>query len=68
MRGTGMATKRSAQKPTPSTIAKLMIDITPVIVNWLVTVNGCTPVSANGMVPTKLANRMKMKAVNTHGM
>ena len=31
------------QKPTPSTIAKLMIDITPVTVNWLVTVNGWAP-------------------------
>ena len=29
------------QKPTPSTIAKLISDMTPVKVNWLVTVNGC---------------------------
>ena len=31
------------QKPTTSTIAKLMIAITPVMVNWLVTVKGWAP-------------------------
>src|SRR5690606_23654724 len=55
------------QKPTPSTIAKLMIDSMPVMVNWLVTVNGCAPRIANGIAPIQLAARMKMNAVNTHG-
>ena len=45
-----------------------MIDIAPVTVNWLVTVNGCPPgTTANGIAPRILANSMKMKAVNTHG-
>ena len=56
------------QKPTPSTIAKLTIDSTPVTVNWLVTVKGCAPGTIpNGIAPMTLANRMKVKAVNTHG-
>ncbi len=56
------------QKPTPSTIAKLISDITPVTVNWLVTVNGWAPgITPNGIAPIKLANRMKMNAVKTHG-
>ena len=45
-----------------------MIAITPVMVNWLVTVNGWTPGSTpNGIIPIRLANRMKMKTVNTQG-
>src|SRR5690242_10238289 len=56
------------QKPTISTIAKLVSDIVPVTENWLVTVNGCPPGTiANGIAPRMLANRMKVKAVNTQG-
>src|SRR5438270_4579862 len=56
------------QKPTPSTIAKLISDITPVKVNWLVTVNGCAwRMTPKGILPIKLANSRKMNAVNTHG-
>ena len=60
--------KPCRQKPTISTIEKLMIAITPVIVNWLVTVNGWTPgITPNGIIPIRLANRMNMKMVNTQG-
>ena len=60
--------KPCRQKPTTSTIEKLMIASTPVIVNWLVTVNGWTPgITPNGIMPIRLANRMKMKIVNTQG-
>ena len=56
------------QKPTPSTIAKLMIDIVPVTVNWLVTVNGCAPGTiAERHRADPVGERMNMKAVNTHG-
>ena len=45
-----------------------MIAITPVTVNWLVTVKGWTPgMIPNGIMPIRLANRMKMKTVNTQG-
>ena len=45
-----------------------MIAITPVTVNWLVTVNGWTPgTTPNGIMPIRFANRMNMKTVNTHG-
>ena len=60
--------KPCLQKPTISTIEKLMIAITPVTVNWLVTVNGCDAgPSANGIMPSRFANRMNMKTVNTQG-
>ena len=52
-------------KPTISTIEKLMIASTPVMVNWLVTVNGWTPTSATGIMPMKLANRMNMNSEKT---
>src|SRR4249920_2936017 len=56
------------QKPTPSTMVKLMIDSTPVTVNWLVTVNGCAPGTiASGSAPIQFENKMNMNAVNTHG-
>src|SRR3954447_11345467 len=56
------------QKPTPSTIAKLISDMTPVKVNWLVTVNGCAPwITPKGMLPIRFANSRKIKAVSTHG-
>ena len=56
------------QNPTPSTIAKLVIDITPVTVNWLVTVKGCAPgMIASGIAPIQFENRMNTNAVNTHG-
>ncbi len=56
------------QKPTISTIPKLMIASTPVTVNWLVTVKGWTPgMIPNGIMPIRLANRTKMKTVNTQG-
>ena len=35
--------------------------------NWLVTVNGWTPVIASGIAPTQLENRMNTNAVNIHG-
>src|SRR5260221_2689433 len=42
--------------------------MTPVKVNWLVTVNGCAwRITPKGMLPMRLANSRKMKAVNTHG-
>ena len=44
-----------------------MIAMTPVTVNWLVTVNGWAPTRANGIMPIRLANRMNMKTVNTQG-
>src|SRR5262249_37846225 len=56
------------QKPTPSTIAKVISDMTPVKVNWLVTVNGCAAATMpNGMLPMRFANSRKMKAVNPDG-
>ena len=56
------------QKPTPRTMAKLISDMTPVNVNWLVTVNGCARETIpKGMLPIRLANSRKMNAVNTHG-
>src|SRR4051812_16258022 len=65
--------KPCRQKPVISTIEKLMIAITPVMVNWLVTVNGWVLVPtigekiANGIRPSRLAKRMNMKMVNTQG-
>ena len=54
------------QKPTISTIEKLMIASTPVMLKWLVVVNGCRPgMIASGIKPRKLANRMKMKSEKT---
>jgi len=45
-----------------------MIDITPVKVNWLVTVNGwAAATTPNGMLPIRLANSRNTKDVNTHG-
>src|SRR5437763_4435449 len=42
--------------------------MTPVKVNWLVTVNGCAwRITPRGMLPMRLANSRKMNAVNTHG-
>src|SRR4051812_8623202 len=55
------------QKPVTKTIEKLMIAITPVTVNWLVTVKGCAPTNAKGIRPNRLANRMKVKMVKTQG-
>ena len=60
--------KPCRQKPTIRTIAKLMIAMIPVTVNWLVTVKGWAPTRANGIMPSRLANRMNMKTVNTQGM
>ena len=37
-------------------------------VNWLVTVKGWAPTRANGIMPSRLANRMNMKTVKTQGM
>ena len=45
-----------------------MIAMIPVTVNWLVTVKGWAPTRAKGIIPSRLANRMNMKTVNTQGM
>ena len=52
-------------KPMTSTSVKLRIASTPVMVRWLVTVNGCTPTSATGSMPSRLAARMNMNSEKT---
>ena len=53
------------QKPTISTIEKLMMASTPVAVKWLVKVKGCSPNRPSGSRPKRFASRMNMKSEKT---
>ena len=46
---------------------QLRMLMNPVIVNWLVTVNGWAPAIASGIAPIQFENRMNTNAVKIHG-
>ena len=51
------------QKPTISTIEKLITASTPVIEKWLVVVKLCRPgITASGSRPSRFATRMNVKS------